>query len=94
MTNVWKKVVFFQLNHVTDLSLPAFPEEILKITIFHELHQNEDRLRLCHHSDQLNHIFCSKEEKQNKKNKEEKQRKNKEPLSTCIPPWWRLPEGS
>ena len=40
-------------------ALPAAPQEILKITIFHEFHQNKDRLRLGHHSDQLYHMFRS-----------------------------------
>ena len=50
-------------------ALPAFPEKILKIAIFHELYQNKDGLRYGHHSHELHHMFCSEEE-------ENKQRTN------------------
>ena len=44
--------------------MPAVPQEVLKITISHEFHQNKDGLRLGHHSDQLHHMFRSEKQKQ------------------------------
>ena len=44
-------------------ALPAFPKEILKITISHKFHQNKNRLGLGHHSDQLHYMFRSEEKK-------------------------------